>query len=54
MEATMEAVAQCRVEEQWNEEERCALEAIITATEDTIKETRALIATIDQMLAKRH
>ena len=39
--------------EQWNEEARCALEAIITATQDTIKETRALIARIDEILLKR-
>jgi acetate kinase len=57
MEATMEGkieVAECRdVEERWNEEARCALEAIITRTQDRITQTRALIAKIDKILAKR-
>jgi hypothetical protein len=57
MEATMEGeidVAERHaVEERWNEEARWALEAVITATQDTIKETRALIAKIDEILAKR-
>jgi hypothetical protein len=37
----------------WNEDARCPLEAIITATEAMIKETRALIIKIDQILATR-
>jgi hypothetical protein len=57
MEATMEGeidVAERRaVEERKSEEARWALEAVITATQDMIKETRALIAKIDEILAKR-
>jgi hypothetical protein len=57
MEAKMlgqiEAAERHAVEERWNEEARCALEGIISATQDRIKETRALIAKIDEILAKR-
>jgi hypothetical protein len=57
MEATMEGEVDVgerhAVEERWNEEASWALEAIIAATQDTIKETRALIAKIDEILARR-
>jgi hypothetical protein len=57
MEATMEGQIEVderhAVRERWNEEARCTLEAIIAATQDTIKETQALIAKIDGILAKR-
>jgi hypothetical protein len=57
MEATMEGQIEVAerhaIEERWNEKARCALEAVITATQGRIKETRALIAQIDEILAKR-
>ena len=53
LEAQIEATERHAVEERWNEEARCALEAVIAATQDRIKETRTLIAKIDEILAKR-
>jgi hypothetical protein len=53
MEDKIEVAERHAVLERRNEEAKWALEAIITATQDTIKETRALIAKIDEILAKR-
>jgi hypothetical protein len=53
MEGQNEVGERHAVEERRNEEVKWALEAIIIATQDTIKETRALIAKIDEILAKR-
>jgi hypothetical protein len=53
MEGKIEVAERHAVEERRNEEAKWALEAILTATQDTIKETRALIAKIDEILAKR-
>ena len=52
MESKIEVEERHGVQERWNEEARCALEALITATQATIKETRTLIAKIDRILAK--